>query len=49
MPRVILQDVVPLSLFSIPSQMGCPSNFLLHLSLNLFDSLLRGSSPYPTM
>jgi hypothetical protein len=27
--------------------MGCPSNFLLHLSLNLFDSLLKGLLSLP--
>jgi hypothetical protein len=41
-PRVILQAVVPLSTFSIPDQMDCPSNFFLSPTLDLCGSLFRG-------
>jgi hypothetical protein len=46
-PRIILQVVVPLFPFSIPGQTGCPSNFLLHLPLDLFNGLLRGFLSLP--
>jgi hypothetical protein len=46
-PRVVLQVVVPLPSFSIANQIGHPSNFLLNLTLDLFDGLLRGFLSLP--